>query len=114
MATAKINKKIETLENNYSRMYKLEVAQLFEEITKAISEHVTFENENRDSTDGVFDMLGEIADSVQEDFEELVGISSNEKHFIRALTKLFTLPLNTKVDTVDKIKKIVKIAIDTT
>ena len=93
-------------------MYKLEVAQLFEEI--AISEHVTFEDENRDSTDGVFDVLGEIADSLQEDFEELLGISSNEKHFIRALTKIFTLLLNTKVDTVDKIKKIVKIAIDTT
>ena len=93
-------------------MYKLEVAQLFEET--AISEHVTFEDENRDSTDGVFDVLGEIADSLQEDFEELLGISSNEKHFIRALTKIFTLLLNTKVDTVDKIKKIVKIAIDTT
>ena len=103
MKTAKINEKIEALESNYSRMYKLEDAQLFEEITKAISEHVTFENENRDSTYRIFDVLDEIADSVQEDFEELVGISNHKKHFIRALTKIFTLLLNTKVDTVDKI-----------
>ena len=60
-----------------------------------------------------FDVLGEIADSVQEDFEELVGISSVKKHFIRALTKIFTLLLNTKVDIVENIKKILKIAIDT-
>ena len=57
METAKINEKIEALEINYSRMNKLEDAQLFEEIKKAISEHVTFENENRDSTDGIFDVL---------------------------------------------------------
>ena len=92
----------------------LEDAQLFEEKTRAISEHVTFENENRDSTDGIFDVLGETADFVQEDFEELVEISSDKKHVIRALTKIFTLLLNTKVDTVEKIKKILKITIDTT
>ena len=86
-------------------MHTLEIAELFEEITRAISEHVTFENEIRDSTDGIFDVLGEIVDSVHEDFEELVGITSDKKHFMRALTKIFTLLLNTKVDTVEKIKK---------
>ena len=69
----------------------------------AISEHVTFENENRDSTDGVLDVIREIANSVQEDFEEFVGTSYDKKHFIRALTKIFTLLLNTKVDTVEKV-----------
>ena len=86
-------------------MHTLEIAELFEEITRAISEHVTFENEIRDSTDGIFDVPGEIVDSVHEDFEELVGITSDKKHFMRALTKIFTLLLNTKVDTVEKIKK---------
>ena len=114
MVKTEFQEKIESLGNNYSKLNTLERVQLFEEITRAISEHVTFENKNRDSTDGIFDVLSKIADSVQEDFEELVGISSNKKHFIRALTKIFTLLLNTKVDTVEKIKKILKIAIDTT
>ena len=113
MVKTEFQEKIESLGNNYSKLNTLESVQLFEEITRAISEHVTFENKNRDSTDGIFDVLSKIADSVQEDFEELVGISSNKKHFIRALTKIFTLLLNTKVDTVEKIKKILKIAIDT-
>ena len=114
MVKTEFQEKIESLGNNYSKLNTLERVQLFEEITRAISEHVTFENKNRDSTDGIFDVLSKIADSVQEDFEELVGISSSKKHFIRALTKMFTLLLNTKVDTVEKIKKILKIAIDTT
>ena len=65
METTKINNKIEVLQNSYSKPLTLENEELFEEITRAISEH-------RDSTDGIFDVLGEIADSVQEDFEELV------------------------------------------
>ena len=42
-------------------------------------------------------MLSEIADSVQEEFEELVGISSDKRSFIKGLTKIFTLLLNTNV-----------------
>ena len=92
----------------------LENVQLIEKITIAISEPITFENENRDSTDGILDVKREIADSVQEDFEELVEISDNIKHFIRALTKIFTLLLNTKVETIEKDEKILKVAIETT
>ena len=101
----KLGEKIEALENSYSRLYMLENVQLIEEITTAISERVTFENKNRESTDGVLDIIREIADSVQEDFEELVGIFNDKKHFIRALTKIFTLLLNTKVDCRKNFKK---------
>ena len=92
----------------------LENVQLIEEITTAISKHVIFENENKDSTDGVLDVIREIADSVHEDFEKLVGIPNDKKHFIRALTKIFILLLNTKVDTVEKVKKMLKVPIETT
>ena len=55
---------------------------------------------------------GEIAESVQEDFEELVGISNDKMNFIRALTKIFMLLLcyflNTNVNTADKTKKYLK------
>ena len=37
-----------------------------------------------------------------------------KNHFIRSLMRVFALLLNTKVDTVDKIKRILKIAIETT
>ena len=87
---------------------------MFEEITKAISEHVKLEDEDKDSTDGVLNMLSKIADSVQEEFEELVGISNEKRHFIKALTKIFTLLLNSNVDSIRKIKKIIKMAIETT
>ena len=87
----KFGEKIEALEDSYSRLNMLENVQLIEKITTAMSEHVTFENENRDSIGGILDVIREIADSVQEDFEELVGISNDKKHFIRALTKIFML-----------------------
>ena len=105
METTQISNKIEALEDSYYKLHTLENAELSKEITRAISGHVRFENENRDSTDGIFDVLGEIADSVQEDFEEVVGISNDKRHFIRVLTKIFMLLLNTKVDTRKNQKK---------
>ena len=97
MDETKLNEKIEILENSYSKLHTPEGAQLFEEITKAISEHVEFEDKENNSTDGVITMLSEIDDSVQEEFEELVAISSNKRYFIKGLTKIFTLLLNTNI-----------------
>ena len=114
MESAKIDEKIEILENSYSKLYNLENAQLFEEITRLISEHVKFEDEGKDSTGGLHNVLSEIADSVRKEFEELVGISNDKRHYITVLTKIFTLLLNTNVDTVEKIKRILKITIETT
>ena len=111
MESRKIDEKIEILENSYCKLYTLENAQLFEEITKAISEHVKHEDEDKDSRDGV---LSKIPDSLQEEFEELVGISNDKRHFIKALTKIFTLLLNSNVDSIEKIKKIIEMAIETT
>ena len=72
MKTRKIDEKIEKPQSSYSQLYLLENAQLSEEITKAISEHVKADDE--DTTDRVFDVLSEIADSVQEEIEDLIGI----------------------------------------
>ena len=62
----------------------------------------------------MLNVLRDIDDSVQEEFEELVAISNDKRRFIKALTKIFTLLLNTNVDSIEKIKKIIKITIDTT
>ena len=69
---------------------------------------------NTDSTDGVFDFLEVLSARVQEEFEELLDGDIDKKRFVKALTLIFALLLNTKVNIADKIKRILKIAIETT
>ena len=64
--------------------------------------------------DRIFDLLRDLSDSVQEEFEELVAGDSDKKCFRRALSRIFTLLLNLKVDTAEKVKRILKITIETT
>ena len=85
---------------------------IFEEITRKLEVYLLEESNDADSTDGVFDFLTSLADQVQEEFEELLDGKRDKKRFLRALPKIFALLLNTKVDTGEKIKKILKIAIE--
>ena len=62
--------------------------------------------------DGVFDFLVSIFDSVQEEFDELISLDNNKKRFLKALPRIFALLLNTKVDITEKIKILLKIAMD--
>ena len=87
---------------------------IFEEITRELEAYLLEESDDSDSTDGVSDFLTLLADQVQGEFEEFLDGNSNKKRFIRALSKIFALLLNTKVETAKKIKKILKIAIETT
>ena len=89
-------------------------AQLFDKINKEIEVFLSKENIDTDLTDGIFDFLNQISDSAQEEFEELLSSDSNKKRLARALSKIFALLLNTKVDTAKKIKQIIQIAIETT
>ena len=86
---------------------------IFEKINKELGEHLLEKSIHTDSTDGVFDFLESLTNRVQDDFDELTGEDSIKKRFIRALTHTFALLLNTKVDSVDKIKKLLKIAAET-
>lgn len=52
--------------------------------------------------------------NVQEEFNELIDGNSDKKQFESSLTRIFALLLNTKVETADKIKKILKIVVETT
>ena len=114
MDEEKLKVKIEVLSQSCEQLSKLEQEKLFEEISNTVASYVRYENDYSDTTDEIFDALGEIVESVQEEFKELVGTSNHKNNFIKALTKVFTLLLNTNVDTVEKIKKILKIAIETT
>ena len=85
---------------------------MFEEIHKEIREYLT-EEIDTDWTGGVFDLLENLTNRLQEDFDELIGEGNGKKRFFKALTRIFALLLNTKVDTADKIKRILKIAVKT-
>ena len=85
---------------------------IFEEITRELEAYLARESD-ADLTDGVFDFLTTLANQVQEEFDEILDGDSNKKRFRRALSKIFTLLLITKVDTAKKIKKILKIGIET-
>ena len=85
-------------------------ALIFEEISRDLAT----ESDDQNSTDGIFDLLSSISDSVQEEFDELISGDSNKKHFLQVLSRMFALFINTKVDTAEKIKRILKIAIETT
>ena len=82
-----------------------------EEITRELKAYLARESD-ADLTDGVFDFLTTLADQVQEEFDEILDDDSNKKRFLRPLSKIFALLLNTKVDIAKKIKKIIKIGIE--
>ena len=78
---------------------------IFEEITRKLEAYLLKESDVADSTDGVFDFLISLANQIQEEFEELLDGDSDKKRFLRALSKIFALLLNTKVDTAEEIFK---------
>ena len=86
---------------------------ILENITDKLEEFILDEVE-ADAEDRFFNIVDDLTNKIQGDYEELIGEDSDKKRFIRSLTRVFALLLNTKVDTVDKIKKILKIAIETT
>ena len=106
--------------NNLFGLEQLEVdntivnaTQIFEEIHKEIGEYLT-EEIDTDLTDGVFDFLENLTNHLQEGFDELIGEENDKKRLVKALTRICALLLNTKVNTTDKMKRILKIAIETT
>ena len=89
-------------------------ALIFKEITRELEAYLSRESNNEDSTDGIFEFLSSISDSVQEEFDELISGDSDKKRFLRALSRIFALLLNTKVNTAEKIKRILKVTIEMT
>ena len=92
----------------------LDTSLIFEEINRELEKYLFEKSQDADSTDGVFDFLEGLSNCMQDEFDELIGEDTNKKRFIKALTHIFALLLNTKVDTADKIKKILKTAVETT
>ena len=99
---------------NFNRSDPINKVRLFEEFYKELAAFLTKETNNKEVTDGIFDFLATIFDSVQEEFVKVVNDDNDKKRFFKALSRIFTLLLITKVDTAKKIKRIIKIAIETT
>ena len=102
------------LEQTVVKNTGVDVTRIFEEIHKEIGNYLTGQEYDTDSTDGLFDFLENLTSSLHEDFDKLIGEDTNKKHFVKTLTCIFTLFLNTKVDRVDKIKRILRIIIEKT
>ena len=114
MSSDRTQEKIDDLLETFTKANKESQGRLFEEINKELEAFLSKENNDTDTTYGVFDFLSQISDSVQEEFDELLSGDNDKKRFVRALSKIFALLLNTKFDTAEKIKRIIKIAIETT
>ena len=91
-----------------------DVTHVFEEIHKAMGDYLTGQGHDADSMNGVFDFLENLTSSLHEDLDKLIGEDTDKKRFFKALTRIFALLLNTKVDTADKIKGILRITIEMT
>ena len=65
-----------------------------------------------DAKDGIFDFLSTISDSVLEKSDKLVNDDSDKKLFVKMLSRMFALLLNTKFNIAEKIKQIIKITIE--
>ena len=87
---------------------------ILEEITSNLEKYLKEESDDKDTTDGILDVITGLSETVTGEFEDLLEGDDDKKRFLKSLSKIFALLLNTKVGTADKIKKIIRLAIETT
>ena len=113
--TKKISQSEDLFEMDFDNMGDLQSLlsnSLFQEIEQELSQKL-FNNESEsDFTDGPLDFTENLVKNLQAEFDETLGESGNKRLFIRSLTKIFTILLSIKADSTEKIRQIVKIAID--
>ena len=101
--------------NNNDQKNEIEIDStcLFQKTERQLSEYFLEEKGEGDSTDWVFSFIENLKNKLQAEFDKTIGEDGARRHFIKSLTRIFAILLNTKVDSVDKIKKIIKIAVNT-
>ena len=97
-----------------NEIVELNGCQILKETTNNLENHLKDENKDTDTTDGIFDTITALSDEIRGEFEDLLEGDDGKKRFLKLLSKISTLLLNTKVGTADKIKKKIRIAIETT
>ena len=113
--TKKMSQSEDLFEMDFDNMGDLQSLlsnSLFQEIEQELSQKL-FNNESEsDFTDGPLDFTENLVKNLQAEFDETLGESGNKRLFIRSLTEIFTILLSIKADSTEKIRQIVKIAID--
>ena len=84
---------------------------LFEEIEAELCDHILHSGE-RDETDGAVDFIKNIVENIKSEIDLLVE-DNNQKTFLNTLSKIITILLSAKVDSADKIIKVVKLIVST-
>ena len=78
----------------------------FQQIEQDFTELLLEPKSGEDVTDGTFTFIENLTENLQVEFHESVGQSDSDKRqFIKSFTKTFAILLNTRVDSIDKIKK---------
>ena len=98
--------------DNITDFQSLVPTSLFQEIEQELSQKLFSNESGGDSTDGPLNFIENLVDTLQAQFDETLGESDDKKLFIRSLTKIFTILLSVKADSTEKIRQIVKIAIN--
>ena len=73
MSKTEREEQINNLLDAYTQANKVDQAGLLEETNKEIEAFLYRENDNRDTTDEVFDFLRDLLNYVQEEFDELLA-----------------------------------------
>ena len=81
---------------------------------KELKEFLLRQQFEGDWTEGTFDLLDILTKGYKKILMKLLEETPKKKNMLRSLMRIFTLLLNTKVDSVNEIKRILKIAINTT
>ena len=84
---------------------------LFREIEAELYDKILHTAEG-DETDGAVDFIKDIVENIKLEIELLVE-NDNKKTFLNTLSKINTILLSVKVDTPDKIIKVVKLIVST-
>lgn len=100
------------MEINLEDFQSMLLVSLFQEIEQELS-LMLFNNKNEvDSTDGSLDFIENLVNTIQVKFDGILSENNKKKLFIKSLTKIFTILLSVKADSTEKIKQIVKLAIN--
>ena len=85
--------------------------ELFQEIEAELCDHILHTAEGHE-TDGTIDFIKEIVENIKLEIDSVVQ-NNNKKTFLNTLSKIITILLSVKVDTPEKIIKIVKLIVST-
>ena len=86
---------------------------LFEGIEAELCDRLLHrDSPKEDETDRAIEFIKYIVDTVRSEFDGLIK-DRNQKKFLNALTKSFTILLSVKADSAEKIIKIVKLSVST-